>query len=101
MSEAAISDWQLAAAGSASPTSPIAYRLLPIAALSFFTALDAVFCTVTSTLTSVTNRGLANGVLIQVSEVQLAQRQWIRRELVSGPCQRPMDCSFGDELCIQ
>ena len=67
----------------------------------FPTALDAVFCTVTSTPTSVTNRGLANGVLIQVSEVQLAQRRWIRSDVVSGPSQRPVDCSFGDELCIQ
>jgi len=76
--------------------SPIAYSRLPIASPDV-----AISFTVTGQVTSVTHPGLAESVLIDVSELDLGQRQG---GLASRGCGRggePVYRSFRGGACIQ
>jgi len=95
MSEKAIGNWQLAIGKNHSSQNaryaqikPVVYCLLPIAVL-----------TVTVPGTSVTNHGLACGVLIDVGKRESAggEERLAMRAYRAGP----VHCSFGESSCIQ
>ena len=60
----------------------------------------AKLCTVTSSVTSVMNRGLADSVLIRVGKVVLGQRRR-RRTLAQEVLREPLHCAFQGGACIQ
>jgi hypothetical protein len=75
---------------------PIAFCIWLIASLD-----DAISFTVTGQVTSVTHPGLAESVLIDVSELDLGQGQGGLAFKASGRGCEPVDRSFRGGACIQ
>ena len=95
MNKTAIGNKRLAASGSLSASfSPIACCEVPIAASPV-----ATYCTVTFPLTSVTNLGLAESVLIGVDRLDLGCVPGVSAPWILGG--RAGHCSFKGDTCIQ
>jgi hypothetical protein len=106
MSEAAIGNRQLAIGGRISarasrtlgPTTTSS-SFLPIAHCQLPTAHVATCCTVTFPLTSVTQLGLADSVLIGVGKLDLGCLPGLLARWILGS--EALHCSFGGGTCIQ
>lgn len=105
MNEAAISDKQLAISASPILGAYKPLRIHPIGLIAYCLSLmaasgDAISFTVTDGVTSVTNPGLAESVLITIGEVYFGQ---VLTALETAKCKglALLNCSFGEATCIQ